>query len=91
MALRLLPQDCQALGPHLAQAQAALVGAQAPAVTLTPTPTLILTPTPTPTLTATLTLTLTQVRKLTPKCMYLPVHEEHDQAAVDLEGAFKPL
>jgi hypothetical protein len=31
------------------------------------------------------------VRKLTPKCMYLPVHEEHDQAAVDLEGAFKPL
>ena len=31
------------------------------------------------------------VRKLTPKCMYLPVHDEHDQAAVDLEGAFKPL
>ena len=31
------------------------------------------------------------MRKLTPKCMYLPVHEEHDQAAVDLEGAFKPL
>ena len=31
------------------------------------------------------------VRKLTPKCMYLPVHDEHDQAAVDLEGVFKPL
>jgi hypothetical protein len=23
--------------------------------------------------------------------MYLPVHDEHDQAGVDLEGAFKPL
>ena len=23
--------------------------------------------------------------------MYLPVHDEHDQAGVDLGGAFKPL
>ena len=29
------------------------------------------------------------VRKLTPKCMYLPVHDEHDQAAVDLEGRLR--
>jgi len=31
------------------------------------------------------------VRKLTPKCMYLPVFDEPDQPAVDLEGVFKPL